>query len=250
MPNSVLSLGARSAAPAVARQAMDYIPSIRRNVGETERMISVGLGGCLLTYGLTGKRVEPISLLASAFLLYRGLSGNCPLTQAVSSVRHSEENESVIPATEGVRIEESITIKRPAMMLYRFWRNFSQLPRFMSHLREVREEGDRSHWVAKGPLGMSIEWDAELLNATPHELIAWRSLPGSDIDTAGSVHFRPAGNRGTEVRVNLKYDPPAGKLGSAVAKLFGVDPTRQIRDDLNRFKHFMETGKFPTVINA
>jgi uncharacterized membrane protein len=97
--------------------------------------------------------------------------------------------------------------------------------------------------VAKGPLGMRVEWDAELYNDNPNEMIAWRSLPGSDVATTGSVHFRSApGGRGTEIRVILKYDPPAGKLGAAAAKLFGEEPEQQIRDDLGRLKQLLEAG--------
>lgn len=249
MPTSMLNLAAKAATPGFAAPAADCVPNVSRNVGPTERVISMGLGGCLLSYSLSGERVGPLSLLASGFLLYRGVSGNCPLSQAISSTRSHGKQAAVMPAREGIRLEHAVIIKRPAMMLYRYWRNLSQLPRFMPNLKEVTESGNRSHWVAKGPLGMSIEWDAELIRDTQYELIAWRSLPGSDIDTAGSVHFRQAsGNRGTEVRVNLKFDPPAGKIGTAVLKAFGPDPERQLRDDLNRFKHIMETGKYPEQI--
>jgi uncharacterized membrane protein len=118
----------------------------------------------------------------------------------------------------------------------------------MQHLEGVRAEGSRSHWVACGPLGHRVEWDAEIITDSVNELIGWRSLPGSEVDTAGSVHFRelPEG-RGTEVRVSLKYDPPAGKLGAAVARLFGASPQSQVREDLRRFKQFMETGEIPTT---
>jgi uncharacterized membrane protein len=130
--------------------------------------------------------------------------------------------------------------------LYRFWRDFENLGRFMHHLQGVRVEGNRSHWIACGPLGTRFEWDAEIITERPNELIGWRSLPGSAIDTAGSVHFRELpGEGGTEVRVVLKYDPPAGKAGAAVARLFGQSPQGQIREDLKRLKAFMETGNIP-----
>ena len=118
----------------------------------------------------------------------------------------------------------------------------------MRNLESVKVDGDRSHWVARGPLGHSVEWDAEIVNRRENELIAWRSLEGSQVDTAGSVHFVPlGGDRGTEVRVVLKYDPPGGRIGSAVAWLFGASPERQIREDLRRFKQVMETGTVPTI---
>src|SRR5260370_25086851 len=110
----------------------------------------------------------------------------------------------------------------------------------MRHLESVQVQGNRSHWVAKGPLGTCVEWDAEIYNENPNEMIAWRSLEGADVDSTGSVHFTPApGGRGTDVRVVLKYNPPAGKLGAAIAKLFGSEPDQQIRDDLRRFKQLM-----------
>src|SRR5262249_48373258 len=121
--------------------------------------------------------------------------------------------------------------------LYRRWRDLAGLPRFMEHLVSVTEHGPRSHWVAKAPVGLTVEWDAELVNDQPGRLIAWRSLEGSQVDTAGSVHFNPApSGRGTEVVVELKYDPPGGRLGSWLAWLFGREPSVQVREDLRRFK--------------
>jgi uncharacterized membrane protein len=133
--------------------------------------------------------------------------------------------------------------------VYWFWRDFENLPRFMTHLIDVDTTTDgRSHWVARGPLGIKFEWDAEIFADIPGEAIGWKSLDGSDVDTAGSVHFRqlPHG-RGTEVRVSLKYDPPLGKVGTAVAKLFGEAPEQQIRDDMRRLKQILEAGEIPTV---
>jgi uncharacterized membrane protein len=146
-----------------------------------------------------------------------------------------------------VRVEESVIIQKPAAELYHFWRDLSNLGRFMSHIESVRVEGNRSHWVVSGPLGYRAEWDAQIITDSANELIGWRSLPGAEVDTAGSVHFRelPAG-RGTEVRVALKYDPPAGKVGAALARLLGASPQSQIREDLRRFKEAMETGEIAT----
>jgi len=128
------------------------------------------------------------------------------------------------------------------MELYRYWRDLSHLPRIMSHLESVEPMSDRrSHWVARGPLGSRVEWDAEIITERENELIGWRSLGDSDVDTAGSVHFNAAPDgHGTEVRVILKYDPPAGKLGVAVAGLLGHSPAQLIREDLHRFKQLME----------
>jgi uncharacterized membrane protein len=252
MPASVLTVAAKQAMPqqsAVRRYTNEYVPTAERNVAPTERLVSLGLGTCMTVFGLTGKRVSPLALLAGGYLLYRGMAGNCPVYQALGvGTDGTSGDEAVIPAREGVKVQHSVTVNRPAGEVYRFWRNLSQLPSFMDHLKEVRETGaGKSHWVARGPLGLSVEWDAELIEDRP-EVISWRSLPGSDVDTAGSVHFRaaPAG-RGTEVRVTLKYDPPAGRVGAAVARLFGQSPEKQVEADLARFKSLLEAGEVPST---
>jgi uncharacterized membrane protein len=136
------------------------------------------------------------------------------------------------------------TINRPAEEVYRYWRDFEKLPTFMWHLESVSvETPTRSHWVAKGPAGMTVEWDAEITEDVPCERIGWRSLEGADVASTGSVVFRPApGDRGTEVAVEIHYNPPGGPVGAAVAKLFGENPQQQLQDDLRRFKQVIETG--------
>lgn len=142
----------------------------------------------------------------------------------------------------GVHVEESVTINRPVTEVYRFWRNFENLPRFMEHLESVAaREAGISHWVARGPAGMKVEWDARIINEVDNKVIGWQSLEGSTISTAGSVNFDET-DRGTRVTVHLQYNPPAGKLGAAVAWLFGEEPSMQIREDLQRFKQLIETG--------
>ncbi|HEX5733034.1 MAG TPA: SRPBCC family protein [Blastocatellia bacterium] len=139
----------------------------------------------------------------------------------------------------------TVTINHSPDELYRFWRDFENLPRFMSHLESVRITGERrSHWVAKAPAGTTVEWDAEITKDIPGQLIAWRSVEGADVENSGVVRFDPApGGRGTEVRVELFYDPPGGLLGAGIAKLFGEEPGTQIKGDLYRFKQVMETGE-------
>jgi uncharacterized membrane protein len=141
-------------------------------------------------------------------------------------------------------LHQAVTINRPAEELYRFWHDFGNLPRIMTHLESVQPNGDgRSHWKAKAPVGMTVEWDAEITEDRTNELIAWRSV-GGQVDNAGSVRFVPApGGRGTEVHVELRYNPPGGVLGKWVAKLFGESPERQVYDDLFHFKQVMETGQ-------
>lgn len=218
------------------------------NVGQVERWASALGGGALALYGVTRGSLGGIALaLVGAALVQRGVSGHCNLYEAMNfstagdaSLR-SSENVSV-PAERGTKVEKSVTINRPAAVLYDFWRNFENLPRIMNHLESVQVTGgDRSHWVAKAPAGTTVEWDAEIYNEKQGELIAWRTLEGAQVASAGSVRFEegPAGT--TTVTVSLKYDPPGGKLGSAVARLFGENPEQQIEDDLGRFKELMES---------
>jgi uncharacterized membrane protein len=142
-----------------------------------------------------------------------------------------------VPYGRGFGVEESVIVNASPERLYAFWRNFENLPRFMSHLESVEVLDDsRSHWVAKGPAGTDAEWDAEIINEIPNELIGWRSVEGSKVRNAGSVHFKPVGSPGTEVKVELRYDPPGGALGALIAKLFGEDPARQVREDLRTFQ--------------
>lgn len=144
-----------------------------------------------------------------------------------------------------VQVKKSIAINSSPEELYSFWRNFENLPRFMSHLKSVQTTGDgRSHWVAKGPAGTTVEWDAEITEDRPNELIAWRSLEGADVENSGSVRFeRAPGGRGTFVRVEIDYNPPGGVIGATVAKLLGEEPEQQVSDDLRRFKQVVETGE-------
>jgi uncharacterized membrane protein len=142
-------------------------------------------------------------------------------------------------------VKRSITIGRGPSEVYGFWRRLEQLPMFMRHLESVQELDERrSHWVATGPLGTRVEWDAEITNDESDRAIAWRSLPGAQVRHEGIVRFRPApGDRGTEVHVELTYAPPAGPLGVALAKLTGEEPSQQIAEDLRRLKQILETGQ-------
>jgi uncharacterized membrane protein len=142
-------------------------------------------------------------------------------------------------------VKATITVNRPASELYEFWHDFENLPRFMQHLEHVETlDSRRSHWVAKAPANRTVEWDAVITDDVPNERIAWRSVDGSQVSNSGVVRFVPApGDRGTEIHVELSYDPPAGAAGALVAKLFGEEPGQQVRDDLRRFKQVVETGE-------
>jgi uncharacterized membrane protein len=146
---------------------------------------------------------------------------------------------------QAINVTKSITINRPAETLYTYWHNLENLPQFMEHLESVRVTGPgRSHWVAKAPAGMAVEWDAEITAERPNESLSWRSIEGAQVPNWGTVRFEPApAGRGTVVTVALEYQPPAGKLGAAVARLFGEEPAQQVQGDLRRFKQVMETGE-------
>jgi uncharacterized membrane protein len=150
------------------------------------------------------------------------------------------------------KVVRTITINVDRAELFRFWRALETLPKFAPHLDAVRVLDNRtSHWVAKAPAGKTIEWEAEIVAEQPNELLAWRSRPGSQLENAGSVRFRPApGRRGTEVTVHLEYAPPAGVVGQTIARLFGHEPEQQLNEDLRRFKSLMETGEIPTAMGA
>ena len=145
----------------------------------------------------------------------------------------------------GIKVKRAVTVNRPVTEVYGFWRNFENLPRFMTHLQSVQVlEGKRSHWVAIGPAGVRVEWDAELVEDRPNELISWRSLPGGKVDTAGYVRFKPAaGDRGTEILIEMRYDPPGGVVGATLAMLFGESGEQVVTRDLHAFKSVLEVGE-------
>lgn len=223
------------------------------NVGKVERGASV-MAGTLLTYlGLKEKGWSgaAMGLLGVAFLR-RGVTGFCYTYQAlgIRTAAPLKNRNATIPYELGIRVDEAITINRPRAEVYAFWRNLENLAEFMEHVESVRmlPGGRKSHWVAKGPGDRRMEWDAEIISEEPGERIGWRSLEGSDVPNAGSVHFADAaGGRGTEVRIELQYNPPGGVLGAYVAKLFGEEPSAQIRNDLKRLKTRLEAGVVPTV---
>jgi uncharacterized membrane protein len=223
------------------------------NVGSVERGASV-MAGTLLTYLALKKKGwagAGMALLGSAFFR-RGITGFCYSYRSlgIRTAAPLGNHNATIPYGQGIRVDEAITINRPRSEVYAFWRNLDNLAEFMEHVESVRMMPGRqkSHWVAKGPANRRMEWDAEIINEVPDGLIAWRSLAGSDVPNAGSVHFADAaGGRGTEVRIELQYDPPGGALGAYVARLFGDEPSTQIRNDLKRLKTRLEAGVVPTT---
>jgi len=210
------------------------------NVGKTERVLTGLAGVALVAFGIRRGRLRRVLLPLGGTLITRAITGRPSMRKDRTGGRTSPL--ASVKRGQGTKVEESITVNRPVREVYRFWRNFENLPRFMDHLESVTVlDENRSHWIAKAPAGAKVEWDAAIHNEIENELIAWRSLPGSDVNHAGSVRFTPiaAGNR-TEVRVALNYEAPAGKLGVLVAKLLGEEPSQQVEEDLRRFKQVVE----------
>jgi len=215
----------------------------RRNISEAERWVSAIAGAALGAWALE-RRTRDAWLLGtlSAALLYRASTAHCPVYATAGISTADTDTKRALSGTGGVNVESAVHVNRPAVELYRFWRRLENLPRVMDHLQSVTElDGRRSRWVTSGPLGTTVEWDAEIINEVPDRVIGWRSIDGSTIVTAGSVNFEPDGE-GTNVRVRLQYDPPGGKLGSWVAWVFGEEPSVQIGKDLHRFKEMLEAG--------
>jgi len=219
--------------------------SRRVNLGEAERKVSLVTGVGLLAYILIHRPKMSLPLgVEAGYMLYRGATGHCVFYQMLEINRSENGNK-------GIQVQRSITVNRPKDELFRIWRNFENLPRFMKHLKSVRvsnAESGQSHWVTTGPLGREIEWDSEITEESENEYLAWSSLPGSVVESKGSVHFvdAPIG-RGTILHVSMEYQPPAGSLGAAFARLFGEEPGQQVRDDLRHFKQVMETGEAASV---
>jgi len=195
----------------------------------------------LLGAAFGARDAEPKRLVAAttAVLGVAALDVYATGRQASAAVAQAED-------TEVARV--SIAINTPPEKLYAFWRNFENLPRFMNYLEDVtvRDNG-RSHWVAKGPAGVRVEWESEVTHDKPNESIGWRTLPDSQVRHYGRVRFEPEKNgRGTLVHVEMHYAAP-GKLSAQLAKILGQDPKARIKRDLRSLKQLLETGEIATT---
>lgn len=221
----------------------NILTNTQTNVGQNERIASAVGGGLLLAYGL--KRRDTLGVLLSVVgggLALRGATGHCQVYDALDI--DGKERSSLTNWISGeVEVDKAVTINKPAEELYKFWRDFENLPKFMNHLESVENKDTLfSHWKTKAPFGYKVEWDAQITNEIENRLIEWQSLENADIKNSGRVEFIPTKDRGTEVKVHFKYNAPAGKLGSLVAKIFGEQPAQQVEEDLRRFKRLMEAG--------
>jgi uncharacterized membrane protein len=222
------------------------LPEIRKNISNFERIVSV-LGGCYLLYdSLKHKRSIP-EIGAAGFMLFRGISGYCPASQAGERLIKRRADK---PAGSNINIHTRLIVKRPLEEVYSFWRHLGNLPLFMEHLEHVEVLGPtQSEWKAKLPGGIgSVSWKAEIVKEEPYKFIGWRSLAGSTIQNAGKVEFKDAGELGTLVHIVFSYHAPMGFAGEEIGKLLNPVFEKMVRKDVMGFKRYMETGT-PEVIS-
>jgi uncharacterized membrane protein len=223
------------------------------NIARSERWLAAAGGSILAIAGLRRRSPAGIAMIVGgAELLRRGITGYCPMYEALgfrTAPKGQGAETTSLPYELGIRVDKSITVDKPRAELFRFWRDFTNLPRFMENVESVRPlENNRSHWIVKGPAGRHMEWDAVVHNEIENEMIAWRSLPGASVDSAGSVWFKDApGGQGTEIKVELQYNPAAGALGALVAGLWGKEPGIEIEHDLRQLKQVLEAGEVATT---
>ena len=215
------------------------------NIGTLERLASGMIGAWMVGRWLA--RLSPTGLILAGTgvaLVYRAATGRSRLYRKlhISGSASERRPSASIPYQTGVKVQAAVTVVRPPDELYRFWRNPENLPNFMEQVQAVTQTGaNRSHWLAQGPLGRTVEWDAEVINDQSNALISWQSLPGSQIANAGSVSFTSRKDgRATRVKLVLEYKPVGGPLGAVAAALLGKNPRHQIVRDLRRFKQLME----------
>ncbi len=214
------------------------------NVGSTERALTALAGGLMVGWGLRhGRAGGTLAAFFGSMMLGRSISGHCP---GYAMMESDEEGRSFAERkgwSNASTVTRSITIERPAAELHAFWRDFSNLSRFMDNIESVEViSPDRSRWTVKGPAGASLHWTSKVTEDRP-DRIAWETEGDADVRNAGWVEFKelPEG-RGTIVRTMIAYEPPAGALGKTVAALFGREPGRQAATDLQNLKRMMEQG--------
>lgn len=220
---------------------------LHRNLATWERAASMLAGAALLTVAAKRRRPFGAASFTGVSLIARGVSGFCPVVEASgrtgrARLRRADTREA-LGGPKGTNLTASVKIARNAQDLFGAWRDLTVLPRFIRGLeRVVRTGRDRTAWTFRGPGGIPLQWEAEVINEIEPSLIAWRSLPGSDVVSAGSVHFDETADGGTYVTVSMQVSPPGGRLASAAAWLFGRGPSTDLQQDLHEFKRLMEAG--------
>jgi uncharacterized membrane protein len=221
------------------------------NIGQDERVFSVVSGAALVTLALISRERRGIpAFLLGLKLLYRGITGTSLIYKAlgINTAVSTNLKAVSVPHQQGIHITRAVTVDCDIEELYDFWQNPLNFPDVMKYIESVQMTApDRARWTIKLPGGMKSEFEVEVYTAVPNELISWRSLPGSDIQHAGSVNFRqgPVG-RGTEVHLTLEFVPPGGPIGQALFRLFDEAPGQYVAQFLREFKQMMETGEIAT----
>jgi uncharacterized membrane protein len=224
-------------------------PSI--NLSERERWLSSDAGQRQHCPGDRQRSLRGKLLTASGVaLVARGASGHCPARAAMQSYGRTYDTREALGGKRGVHVDESITINRPASELYGIWRQLEALPTVIAGLKKVTTlDAKRSRWEASGPGGRTVQWEAEILNDIPNELIAWRTVGAPDVVSAGSVRFIATKATGeTQLHVRMQYEPPGGRGTAALAWMLGKEPGQLVREGLRRFKAMLETGEVPTTV--
>jgi uncharacterized membrane protein len=220
-------------------------PRKNKNIPAEVRLLYGLAGGALLLFGLKrrSRLGGPLTLVGADLLSYGATGHHLYEVLGITGGHAGLRAGTRIPHQLGVQVKRSIHVNAPPERAYEFVRDLENLPRFLEHVKNVSKTDEkRSHWVVKAPAGTQVEWDAEIINDLPGELIAWRSINNPDIDSAGSIRFeRAARDPGTTICVSMQYLPPVGILGATVAKLFGEEPEQQLKDDLGRLKVALES---------
>ena len=203
----------------------------RRHWSPSQRALAGAFGAGMAVYGYFRGGVKGVAL--------------CAMGSALVARATANENLADVLRSQGILVEKSIVVDAPVERVFAYWRNLENLPQWMSHVKEVRAlGGDRFHWVVDGPAGVPVEWDSELLNLQENREMTWRSVGDSQVEHVGRIRFEDAGG-GTRIHVQMRYTPPGGLAGHAIARVFGVDPKTEMDEDLARMKAAIETGQSP-----
>jgi uncharacterized membrane protein len=207
-----------------------------------ERIGSIALGAGLILFGLPRRTLwGGLAGIAGAGLIARGATGQCAVYRRLGINSRDLQADRHERGQKGIRVEQTVHVQREPAEVFRYWRKLENLARFMEHVESVEElDSELSRWVVRGPLGKELHWEARIVNESEGEMIGWESLPGAEVNHAGSVWFEPDGQGGTSVKVILRYYPPAGVVGAAAAHLLGDAPEQQLEEDLRRFKQIIE----------
>jgi uncharacterized membrane protein len=253
---SMSYLESRPAVRRVSTKAIRDMEEARRassrvNVGEVERWASAIGGGLLALHGLRRGTSGGLALaVLGGALVHRGVTGHsqvyCALNIDTSGKHRADAEEHV---HKGILLEHTTTINRTPMEVYDFVKDPANHHRYMEHVESVRLGEDGTFdWAIEGPFGSTWRFRSRHINEVPGHLVAWKTLPGGDIESAGAIRLEPAWDgRGTEVTMEINFEPPAGAVGLAIAKILGHDPDARVRENLRRLKNLLEAGEIPTV---